>query len=223
MPDPVQSKGTNGKSLTYDSAVTAGNFLCVWIATAGNVTGVSDTVNGTWNLLIDEDNNSGVLVFGEIWGKENTAAGTPTVSFTGGFDNFEHMAIAEYAITDSFILDKTASAIDTVDETALDSSNTATTSQNDELLLGLSANDSTRTLAPGTGWNKRFEGTSNSRALSACDKTVSSTGAYNFSGTLSGAANWAACIATIKVSGGGPAPPTPVPTGKRHMGWMQAA
>ena len=200
----VQSKGTNGKSVAYDSNVTAGNLLVVCIATAGNVTGVSGSLNGAFTKAIDEDDNSGPLIYGDIWYKENCSGGAETVSFTGGFDNFEHMAIFEYSgIATSTSLDKTSSAIDVADETAFSSGSTATTAQADELLIGMVGNDSTKTNTPDAGWTERYEGTANSRALSACERIVSSTGAYAHTGTLSGNSNWVALIATFKAAAGG--------------------
>lgn len=200
----VQSTGAAAKSKIYGSAVTAGNLLICGISTAGNVTQVSDDVNGNWTKAIDEDDNGGNLLFAEIWYFPNTAGGTPTVSFTGGFDNFEHMAIAEYSdMATSTPLDKTASAIDTVDQTDYSSGTTATTAQADELLIGVCGNDSTRTSVPDAGWTERYEGSANSRVLSFCDRIVSATGAYEMSGDWSGGCNWAICIATFKAAAGG--------------------
>lgn len=201
----VQSKGTNGKSLAFDSSVATGNLLICCIASAGDITAVSGSVNGAFTKAVD-NGQSGPLIFTEIWYKENCTGGAETISFTGGFDNFEHMAIAEYSgIATSGSLDKTASAIDVADETAYSSGTTATTTQANELLIGACGNDSTKTSVPDAGWTERYEGTANSRVLAFNDQIVSATGAYKMSGDWSGNSNWVVCIATFKGAAEAPA------------------
>lgn len=201
----VQSRGTAGKSLAYSGAVTAGSLLVCGICSAGNITQVSDSVNGNWTKAVDEDGLGGTEAYTEIWYFANTGAGTPTVSFTGGFDGFESMAIAEYSgVATASPLDQTQHAFDASGTTHPDTGNTATTTQADELLIGVFGNPGSRTITPGDSFTERYDETSNSRAVWLGDKIVSATGAYKASGTSSSTGErWAATIATFKAAGGG--------------------
>mgnify|MGYP003393256947 CR=1 FL=1 len=196
----VQSVGDNAKSLAYSGAVSAGNFLVSGISTAGVITDFDDTVNGDWGAeVIVEDGQSASLLYAYIFAFLNTGAGTPTVSFAGGFDNFEHMGVAEFsgvATTDA--LDQTNSGIRLVAETAVTSGTISTPGGEERLLIGVVANESTRTFAPDTGWTEMYDGADNSRALSFCYRIVSDADDYAMTGELSGVAAWSACIASFK-------------------------
>src|SRR6516162_4596010 len=66
-------------SLAYNSAVTAGDTLVVFVRAGAAISGVSvsDSVNGAWTSAINTDTVGDSHIVGYF---QNTASGTPTVT-----------------------------------------------------------------------------------------------------------------------------------------------
>ena len=201
MPTLVQKAIAASNSVAFASNNTAGNFLVCTICSGGDITNVTDTAGNTWTKAVDQG-QAALLLFTDIWYAENCAAGANTVTLSGGFANFEHIAVAEYSgMATSTVLDQIASQNGNNTISEPDSSGTPTTTQADELLIGAIGNNSTRTVDPwGSSFTEQADQASNSRALSWGDRIVTVTDAYDASGTLSGITDWQCLIATFKVA-----------------------
>lgn len=214
----VQSNFTFGFGTSITAATVAdpvsGNFAVACWTGRGPLTGsIQETIAGdcTYVKAVGTQDTFGPTTWGEIWYGPNLinnfGGGFAATSFIGSAVD-QAIAIAEYSgIATSSPLDKTASG--TNFSTAALTSATATTTQADELLIGMIGNEGgTRTVVPDATFTERQDGGLCSTEYS--DKIVAATGAYTYSGTVSGANSvWVACIATFKATGGGgPTSPT---------------
>jgi len=194
---------------TFDSSVTTGNTVIVFISceyggvNCGTVDSISDGTN-TYSLAVFLDTGPRQWIYYDC----DVTGGSLTVTATFTTpSSYYLLTIVEYAgVADSDCLDQTASDYEAASDDSY-SSTSATTTQADELLVGVHHNfDETETFTPDTGWATvtTFSG-GTTHIHSVQDRTVSSTGSYESSGTL--VASQAAksnCMATFKLAGGAP-------------------
>lgn len=221
----VQNAAAVSDAVAFGSANTAGNFLVAMVQTSSTISGVSDPTNGAWTKAVELD-NGGTLMSTAIWYLPNCAGGVaPTVTAANGFGgSFCHIAIAEYSgIATSSPLDQTQGFDTSGSQSGTPSSGlTPTTSQASELLIGVISNQSALTISWDAGWTKEYEDTSAGagRAMTWADQTVSSTGTYKASGTISPAVTgWQAVIATFVTAGGGGGTNVTVPVSVCTAAW----
>ncbi len=198
----INASTTIAKAFT--SNVTAGSLL-IAIAdcdTNASASGVSDGVN-TWTRATNQIWNFSSHSL-EVWSASNVAAGATTVTMTFTASSNNVLIIAEYSgVVTSTPLDQVAAAQsgDGINSTPADSGNTATTTQADELQIGATvAFDATHTAANGFTQQGIVTNGISSSTLSLQDKTVAATGAYQSQTTLGAANQWAAAIATFKLT-----------------------
>jgi len=206
----VQSTSSSGSTTTLNG-VAAGSLLTFAGCAGAAITAVSDSTGDTVTELTDVTHASVPLTMGtSVWYVKNATAGNHTLTRTGGFGSFEKYAMSEYSGIDATApYDKFA----TVDfSNNFDSGSTATTSQADELLIGVSCNDSNRDNTPsGSSFTDRQHGCQGSRCVLLADRIVSSTGAYNYTVTNGGLQANAMSILTFKAGGGGGGSPSVLP------------
>src|SRR5687768_12674598 len=124
------SSGSTSIVLAYDAAVLSGSLLYAAVAydAGGGITttGVSDSVNGAWTQAgaSDQDEFDNRT---EIWYRENSGAGTPTVTVSlSASAGFRQLIVTEVTgAATSSALDKTAHA--TANSTAVNSGSQTTT------------------------------------------------------------------------------------------------
>jgi hypothetical protein len=132
-----------------------------------------------------------------------------TITVTTSGATFSACSAQEWSGLDTTTwFDKSSSNNNSVSSTPYDSNATATTSQADELLYGVIAHNSTSTIIPDVQspvWDERTNAASTGtvRTVHPVSRVVSSTGAYNNSGSLGTARGWSAIIGTYKASTGG--------------------
>lgn len=197
----VQNTGAVAGARAFVSNNTAGNLLICCTQSTANPTTVTDSAGNTWAKAIGIDD----FQYAEIWYAMNCAAGANTVTVNGL--TFGNIWIAEYSgIELTGALDKTAGAIGSgSNHTAVNSGNTATTSQADELLICCAANFGGQPYAWTSPLTERYEGTApGSRVMGTADQIVSATGTYAALATMGGATILDhALIATFKAASGG--------------------
>lgn len=131
----VQQKtgsNTTGASLTvtFDSAVTAGNLLLAWAATN------DPAITADWTEAIKSDNATDGDTCGLYF---KTADGSETGMQMTTAGNTKHMHIREYSGIAASPLDKTASSATSAAVTTKDAGATGTLSQADELIAAVAA------------------------------------------------------------------------------------
>lgn len=184
-------------AVAFLSNTVAGNLLLIGISHTGDHTSISDSQGNTISdaFMVGADPNCHLHYI------ENNIGGADTVTVNYGSTQFDLgcMFVAEYSgIATASALDKTATA--TGFGGTSNSGSTATTTQADELLIGVTSGTHTfGSYTPGSGWTERADITTG-RPGHYQEKIVSSTGAYDSTATLSTNANWAAGIATFKAA-----------------------
>ena len=192
------------QSLTTAAVDTTGADLIVATVTNDSSAGLafSDNKGNSYSLAFGPTQN-GTGDFVAIYyckpttvGAGHTLTGTATAA-----SNFMTISAACYSgIAASTPLDKTASA--TGSGTALDSGNTATTAQADELIIGggTVSGGSTVTWTAGSGFTLRshVDAASVGGVSYVEDKIVAATGAYNAPITSSLSGTWLAAVTTFK-------------------------
>lgn len=201
------------QSFAYSSNVTAGNHLSIIVGygnTGGLVT-VTDSLLQTWTKAKSQVQTSdgGDI---ELWYFENTAAGADTVTVTYVAAANVRAILLEYSgLAASGSLDQTNSA--QADASSSINAGNVTTTQNDELMIAATRDDTNTTFTAGSGWVIETEvaAAPNTRLVYE-DRIATVTGTYTGDMTSSGNLLWAAVIATFKGTGGGPPPCTPTLT-----------
>lgn len=203
-PTLVQSNSAQGSSVSslsvpFTQNNTSGNLIiaAVRISTTTQTVSVTDTLGNTYTSAASQSQSTDShQVF--IFYAKNIKAGSNTVKATfSGSNTHPWLAIYEYSgLSTTTALDKTAHAQGS--NTSPSSGSTATTSGSNELLfgvLGLPYNYS-GTVTAGTSYTLLQQDTSTSRAANEA-RTVTATGAYAATFSLSASANWSAAIATF--------------------------
>ncbi len=185
----------NTSTLAFPGNVTAGSLLVAYVykGDVASVLGASDGPNGAYH-------NDVSLGFsgssGGIFTVANAAGGATTVTFTGtGIGSLQCVLEEWSGVATSTPLDKTQSATFST-SSAPTSGATATTSQANELVLGLVAMDTGQAVTPGTGYTL---GT-NANAFHEMQeyRIVSSSNMQTANFTLGAADSGVALVATYK-------------------------
>lgn len=174
---------------------TAGNLLVYGGNGHSNATSITDT----FNTPLVATNNDDVTnnLYTNLYYVENCAAGANTGTRNHASDDAT-IIVAEYsgALT-SGALDKIVQTGQGF-STSPSSGATATTTQPNELIVGLTGFEGAGSpMTPGGTYTERVEA-AGVRPAQMEDKTVSATGTYTADGTIT-LANWCCSIATFKL------------------------
>ena len=199
--------GTTNLSLVDASNTTTGNTVVVGVienrttegVTAVTATGMSFTKITSASGTIGGD----ALSYVSVWYAYNiTTATTPTITVDKGGSSFSAQGIAWEitGVTTTDPLDKVAMAGGAA-TTAVDSGNTASTTQADEYLLGIGASDFGGTsYTLGTNYANLVTKTAAAGDIGMEDRSVSSTGTYKATFTLGDATDNLGVILTFLVA-----------------------
>ena len=192
-----------GTPCTVTISVTAGNTVCAAFtiepSSSDKTVGISDTDGDTFTSA-GSVTNGGTLLVTQLWcgvlGHTNASeVFTPTSSQSGSLNN----GLVVEQFSGAYIVDKTQTAFGY--STAGNSGNTATTTQATELIIGhVVVRNGAVTLTQGSGFTSVQSSTYGGMLEY---ETVSSTGAYAATATLSSSYYWNASIITLY-----PQPPT---------------
>ena len=176
-------------------STTSGNAIIVGAFDYGgvNVSGVADSADNTY-VYCGKDSSNQL----EIWAAYNiTGASDNIITITWASAVVGRRGVAHQVsnIAASSAFDRFASANGT--GTAVDSSDTLTTTQTDEYLFAWMIEGAGSTITPGSGWTERLNPTG---APWSGDRVVTTTGAYDFTATLGASDAWWATLATFKAS-----------------------
>ena len=201
----VQSKNDAASaSITFNSAVTAGNTLIYIVRIGANATGfsVSDTINGStgWTAQTVYETLDGHTL--AMAYRANTAAGTPTVTGTWTGGGSTRTAIAEYGGVDAASFDQWGIVDRGNQPTIVISPSVTTTAANEVLIAAATAGgnptpaDNAAGANPSTGWTIR-ENVGGGK-LWFSDVTVSATGTYQAAWSFPPGDNTASGIISLK-------------------------
>src|SRR5574337_80952 len=208
----VQSSGKketgSGTSVTATITCTAGNMMAVLASNDGARTfTVSDNNSNTWSQAVHSSTGNPSKEVADIWYAANINGGSTTVTITASGTTVIVAVVLEYSgMLTASPLDKTATHINTTITTSHASGTTATTSQANELLLGLMSENTGSTSEsitdPGSTTNRLLETNGSSfNGVAGVERIVAATGAYSFTWTTGDSVADASCIATFKASG----------------------
>lgn len=200
----VQSKSYTGTaasshSIVLDAGPTQGNLLVLAVVSDATV----NTPSG-WSVVNSAVDDTGTYMYT----KDAGAGESATITVSPASSAALAMAVLEYSGMSASSLDKTEKAID--QSTPCSTGTTATTTQGDEVLVGMVGVNqaASRTIS---SWSNSFtqqfsvatgSGSSHVR-LGVALRTVSSTGTYETAATLSGAQiNSSGIIGTFKIAAG---------------------
>ena len=186
----VSTNGSHIASFTVP-ATAAGSLMVAWVSSGSSLTGssISDATNGTWSPAISgaqicsqyDSFNCGAFYFC------NSGSGVTTVTLNAPAQSFNGNTIvyAEYSgIAASSCLDQ-SSILGSWTSSGTWSSSSVTTTQANELLLGLVWNQSTATLTGANGFTNEVSAQNfNPFTIGIEDRTVSSIGSYTAQGTF---------------------------------------
>lgn len=194
----AQNIATSATSVSVTLSVTAGNLIAVLVS-AGTFTTVSGVTDGV-NTYID--GLTMALGYSHLWYTTATTTGSVTITVASSLGNLGIIA-QEFSGHTSWTLDKTANANGT--STSLASGNTASTTQADELVLGLGTWASSGGAATvGSTYSNLASITTGSGLYSAVEsKVVSSAGVQSAALTIASSAVWSMGCAAFYGSGGG--------------------
>ena len=208
----VQSSATSGTSVaavsaTFPSANTSGNLIiaAVRMSTTTQTVALSDSLGNTYSAAVSQAQSSdGHQLF--IFYAKNIRPGANTVTATfSGSNNHPWLAIFEYSgLSPTAPLDHTAHS---QGSSAAPNSGAVATTKADELLFAAAGLPSsfTSTVTSGSGYSLLQQNTTTSRAASE-GQSVTVTGTYAGSFSLSASANWSAALATFTAPTAPPAP-----------------
>ncbi|MFY9986150.1 MAG: hypothetical protein WAK31_15405, partial [Chthoniobacterales bacterium] len=203
--DPQTSQTT--VSVTYSVAQGAGDLNVVvvgWNDTTDTVSSVTDSQNNTYQLAVGPTKESSSLTQ-SIYYATNIVGGSNTVTITfSGAAAYPDIRILEYSgLNLSSPLDVAAGASGTGTSS---SSGAITTTSASDLLVGANIVTST-TKSAGSGYTKRILTSPDGDIVE--DRTVSSTGSYTATATIS-SGGWVMQVVAFRAAG--QATPTPTPT-----------
>jgi hypothetical protein len=214
----IQTKSTSGQnvntlSLTLDSTTGAGNFLAIVVtcyyagANAHTPWTVSDNNGSTVTQAVTDEQDDGSNQLTRIYYTENIAgrAGHQVSWASAGGNTYVILTVIEYSgVATTSSLDQTTGQHQ-LSASSYSSGATGSTTQADELLLGVHhVNDTSTTWTPDSGWGTVVRQTDGSfHQHQVQERLVSSTGTYASSGTASGTISTVGVIATFKAAAGG--------------------
>jgi hypothetical protein len=206
----VQNSGNSGDNMTSVTAspaltTTSGNLLVCDLAMYGTFSSFADSRTLTWTDSItltshssDTGEKLGQKYVANASGGANhtftlhlTAPGYPTVSCTE----------VSGAATSS-VLDQTSINVSTVATTSQTSNSTSTTTQADEILMGVGTSFPSAYTATGSFTeNRNISGSPTAQGIISASRIVSATGAYAFTYTTSSGDPWPiSAVATFKAA-----------------------
>jgi hypothetical protein len=205
---------------TFDSNTTSGNTIIVIISSYyGNSTGanptISDSQSNTYTQAVEVDDSSNEAVAAAsnwIFYAENITGGTNTVTASGFSGAYLAITILEYSgLATSASLDQTNKfrydyGVHSFVATSTWSSNSVTTTQADELLIGLVNNAAVTTdiYTPFGSWTEVTVKNAPNNNHAVVEQIVSSTGTYINNGSMSASQGRpSASVATFKMASGG--------------------
>jgi len=203
-PALVQSNAAQGTSVSslpvsFSSSNTVGNVIVasVRLATTTQTVTIADSLGNTYaNAVSQAQSTDGHQIF--IFYAKNIKAGANTVTATFSASNAHAwLAVYEYSgLGNITALDRTAHASGS--STAPSSGSTSTTTVANELVFGACGlpYNYTGTVTAGSGYTLLQQNTSTSRAANE-GRSVTATGAYAGTFSLSATANWSAAVATF--------------------------
>jgi hypothetical protein len=195
----IEGSAVSSVSTTFPASNTVGNLIIAFVraSTTTQTITLTDSAGNTYSKAVSQtqttDGHQTAIFYAS-----NIKAGTNTVTATfSASNNHPYLAIYEYSGLST--LDKTAAAQGAT--AAANSGATATTTSANELVfagLGLPSS-ATQTVTAGSGFTLEQQDTRSggSRAASE-DRTVSATGAYSGTFTLSSSTNWSCIVATFR-------------------------
>lgn len=204
----VQSTNTivcvacTSQAVAYTSNNSAGDLLigCAVFDSARTVSSVTDTAGNTWQVAQVQNTSSGGARV-EVWYAMNANAGanTPTVNYSGIIAFGAWMIHAYSGAAVAGALDVLAAQAQTDPGTGADAvtSGTNTTTQNNELIFGCTAEATgTGAVAPGTNFTQREDPTADSPTE---DRILATAGSVAATFTTTDAtAFYATVMATFK-------------------------
>jgi hypothetical protein len=190
---------TTSLAVSFTNPVTAGNLLVYCL---NKFPGADDTITDNRNTVVNDraeiettDNAAAV------WRVANAAAGTTTVTATGGGSGARLLIIAEYdQIATVAPIDRTAGG--SAFGATLTSGPTVATTQADELVIGFGAcgNSAASPLTAGSGYTLRLSVASAQNKVNGLeDKIVSATGAQTATFTAASSSNYVCICVTYKI------------------------
>lgn len=209
MANSLQSVGGSASSvglitLTFGSNTTNGSAIVIAIGSFfGEAPGsCADNKGNTYTLAGQTPSHNAL-----IYVAENIVGGAShSVTFTASTGGCYFVAVAaEYAnVATAASVDKTA-ATDTAGTPNYSSGSTATTSQNDELLLGVQHRHAAGIVfTPSGSWvNVKTQDDGSFHTMNLQDQIVASTGTYASTGSLTLGGQPQSVIVTLKLAGGG--------------------
>lgn len=218
MSGPVQTATAVGTAspvtVVLGANTGSGNTLIVYVgedSTASNTTVSSITLTGSSDTFV-QDNTEGSLTAVEIWRDSNAASGhkNVVVNFNVGVASPEMLVrVEEWAgIATTTPLDAHPAGTSGF-SAVFDSNGTGTLAQANELVVGCGVYESGSALTltgPGSGWTNQGQvnqSTGGTRFTGLITGWIepNSTASQDYSGTVSSAANNAACIVSYKLTG----------------------
>jgi methionine-rich copper-binding protein CopC len=195
----IEGSAVSSVSVAFPASNTAGNLIIAFVraSTTTQTITLSDTAGNTYSQAITQAQTTDGHQIAIFYAPTiKPGANTVTATFSAS-NNHPYLAIYEYNGLST--LDKTAGAQGTT--AAASSGATVTTTAATELVfagLGLPSS-ATTTVTAGSGFTLEQQDTNSggSRAASE-DETVSATGAYSGTFTLSSSTNWSCVTATFK-------------------------
>lgn len=204
------ASGTSTCKVTLDAATTKGNLVVVTASVTHSGSGTTVTGPDGFTQVAKLTANE---ITSAMWYRENSPSIT-SVSVTNGASRSTQVWVAEYAgAAQSNALDKVTAKYHARDSDDPTTGTTATTTQANEVVVGMIANRYSSTTQSGFtgGLTKIAEITtptsdSDDRRTRATvhEKVVTATGQFNLSGMLSTNRDWVAILATFKSGATGP-------------------
>ena len=206
----VQAANLTGPvTATFGSPTTGGNTLVACVTTHGSTTdpAVSTiTIGGAadnWQAAVTDPGS--VQYGGAIWYDPNCAGGQTSVvlNCTGGVGaSLPGVYLAVYEVSGVLVFDKGSNGDSSASVTTWTSGATATTTQANEIFVGVAMGGNALPTVTGVGtWNTQSTVAGNFDQISGT-QIVSSTGTATFSGTQT-TGPYIAIVATFSVAGGG--------------------
>lgn len=188
----------------FTGSVTAGNLIVVHAGrhnTAGSTLSVSDNKGNSYSMAVGPTTlgNGRAYIFYSV---VDTGGTNFIITITASASSIHTAAAAEYSgVATSTPLDQIAAA--TGNGTAASSGATPTTTQANELIMGMVYSPpNVPTISAGATFTFRVNRVNNSRgSILLEDKNVTSTGTQTATGTISATNDWIAQCATFKEAG----------------------
>ena len=188
---------SNSATLSFSLGnTTSGNMLVVAVTSqTTTVSSISDVANGVYTPIYTNYSFTTGFFLSLFYVPNITGATTPTVTISlTGLSNPIVAQVREYSGLSASPLDQTASASGT--GTSPNSGGTSNTTQSNELVLGVIANDGAYTLTGGVGFGNVSTNSSTPTSIAMEDMQVTGQASYTATGTLV-SSDWGALVATF--------------------------